>query len=92
MSPPVGAAIATLIVTLLVTAGWRWRVRSRSGRELTREERLAAARQAARGLRREARRAGPGLAGTDSAHPRENWSSFSGGPPSDADSGGSGWS
>ncbi|MCW3840017.1 hypothetical protein ONA70_07885 [Micromonospora yasonensis] len=77
------ASIATLTVALLVTAGWRWRVRTRSGRELTREEKLAAARQAAQGLRRSARRAGPGLSGTDSAHPRENWGTFSGGPPSD---------
>ncbi|SBT43687.1 hypothetical protein [Micromonospora auratinigra] len=85
MPAPVWVAAATvLLALLLVTAGRRWRTRRRAPRALTREEKLAAARVAARGLRRDARRAGPGLATTDSAEPRSNWDSFSGGPPTDA--------
>ncbi|OKI77060.1 hypothetical protein [Micromonospora sp. CB01531] len=81
MHPPVWAATTALAAVLLAIAGWR--MRRRVPRELTREERLAAARQAARGIRRDSRRAGPGLSTTDSAQPGCNWGSYSGGPPSD---------
>ncbi|MCW3817765.1 hypothetical protein ONA91_25270 [Micromonospora sp. DR5-3] len=52
MSAPLWAVLATLATALLVTAGWRRRVRTRNRRELTREEKLAAARKAARQLHR----------------------------------------
>ncbi|MFG2058994.1 hypothetical protein ACGFI9_33735 [Micromonospora sp. NPDC048930] len=76
-------------VALVATGIAAVRRRARRRRPLTREEKLAAARQAARGLRRSARRAGPGLSDTESARPNFNWGSYSGGPPTDA--GGSGW-
>ncbi|MBM0230084.1 MULTISPECIES: hypothetical protein [Micromonospora] len=88
MSGPGWVVIALLTGAPLVMAGWTWRARRR--RTLTREQKLAAARKAARGLRRTARRAGPGLSDTESARPTDNWSSFLGGPPSDV-GGGTGW-
>ena len=77
MSAPAWAVVvATLFSVLLLTAGWRWRVRTR--RELSRQEKLAAARKAARGLRRTARRAGPGLEDPTSTRLSGAWSSVLG--------------
>ncbi|WP_446215787.1 hypothetical protein [Micromonospora sp. IBHARD004] len=85
MPGPLWAVIALLTAAPLVMVGWTRRARRR--RTLTREQKLAAARKAARGLRRTARRAGPGLSDTESARPADNWSSFMGGPPSDVGGG-----
>ncbi|PWU45764.1 hypothetical protein DLJ46_20360 [Micromonospora globispora] len=88
MSAPFWAVIAALAAPLVVTVYWRWRRRGMR-RELTREEKLAAARKAAGELRRSGRRARRGPSRTGDAQVGEHWSSFAGGPPSDAGGGGS---
>lgn len=76
MSAPAWTVVAALFGVLLLTAGWRWRVHTR--RELSRQEKLAAARKATRGLRRTALRAGPGSGDPTSTRLSGAWSSVLG--------------